>query len=291
MHAFSRTKKAFFQRLFLCALLSVPLVLWVTYALHTDTKQAPPPHLPEFTGTVTAPSWAVFNPETGAILFSQGADDVRPIASLTKLFTASVVMDIGSRDVPIVISPLDVATEGRAGSLHAGDTTTLYSLLFPLLIESSNDAATAIQRVLGESYTTSLGKLLKDAGVSHTKITEASGLSEEDVSTVSDLVRFFTFTKKHNPHILDISELYAYRGTHAEYHNNDPAREFSSFRGGKHGYTEAAGRTFVGMFSLDNSSAVVGIVLLGSADLRADIKALLSVSTEPAVSGILKRTP
>lgn len=291
MDVFSRTKKAFFQRLFLCVVVSVPLIVWVTYALHTDTKQTSPTQLPEFTGTVTALSWAVFNPETGEILFSHGADDVRTIASITKLFTASVVMNTGTRDLPLVISPSDVATEGRAGSLRIGDTTTLYSLLFPLLIESSNDAATAIQRVLGESYATSLTKLFKDSGVRHTKITEASGLSGEDVSTVSDLVQFFTFTKKHNPHILDISELYAYRGAHAEYHNNDPAREFSSFRGGKHGYTEAAGRTFVGMFSLDNSSAVVGMVLLGSTDLRADIKALLSVSNEPAVSDILKRTP
>ncbi len=92
------------------------------------------------------------------------------------------------------------------------------------------------------------------------------------------------------PHLLDISQLPVFIGKDAAYHNNDPAREFASFRGGKHGYTTEAGRTFVGMFSIPDSSASVGLVILGSSDIRSDISTLFILGEALISSDILVHT-
>ena len=246
----------------------------------------PEPHDP-----LTARSWGIFDPETGTLIASHDADTIRPIASVTKLFTGVVVMESDIRDTVFTIAPSDVATEGRAGSVQIGDRVTPYSLLFPLLIESSNDAAAAIERMFGASaYLQSVASLRDTLSLSNTTITEASGLDAGNLSTVHDLALLFSYIMRTHSHLLDISQLPVFIGDGVEYHNNDPAREFDSFAGGKHGYTTEAGRTFVGMFILPQSGASVGIVLLGSTDLRSDIAGLFSLGEALVSSGILLNT-
>lgn len=247
--------------------------------------------LSESHDSLTALSWGIFDPETGKLIASHNADTIHPIASITKLFTAVVVMESDIRDTAFTILPSDVATEGRAGSLQIGDRVTPYSLLFPLLIESSNDAAAAIERMFGTTaYLQSVQSLHDALLLSSTTITEASGLDAENLSTVQDLAILFSYITHAHSHLLDISQLSVFIGDGVEYHNNDPAREFDSFAGGKHGYTPEAGRTFVGMFRLSKSGASVGVVLLGSTDLRSDITGILSVGEALASSGILLNT-
>ena len=100
------------------------------------------------------------------------------------MFTAAAVLKSDARDTPLTIQVQDVAALGRAGRLTAGDVVTPYELVFPLVLESSNDAATAIERVLGTSLYTSISTLLVDARLENTTIVDGSGLSPYNVSTV-----------------------------------------------------------------------------------------------------------
>ncbi len=275
------------------ALIGLALLVFVAiFILPTDptriSERTPVQHVPEFVGSITAEEWGIFNPETGTILLASGEASTRPIASIVKLFTAAAVLKSDARDTPLTIQVQDVAALGRAGRLTAGDVVTPYELVFPLVLESSNDAATAIERVLGTSLYTSISTLLVDARLENTTIVDGSGLSPYNVSTVFDLALFFSYLKHTAPHILDISQLHRYLTDTAAYQNNNPGRTFDTFRGGKHGYTEEAKHTFLGAFSTRTNGGEVGIVLLGSTDLIADIDTLYSFGRELVGSGILE---
>lgn len=227
-------------------------------------------------GTPTAKAWAIFDPKTGAILSGVQSEKSYPIASVTKLFIAETALRSSEKNTAFTITYADLATEGRAGKLVYGETVTPYSLLFPLLIESSNDAGEAIKRFLGKEYDTSIHEIEDQLLLTQTHIVDGSGLSPQNTSSAHDLAILYTYIKKTHPHILDITQLGTYIGPRTGYVNNDPARSLPNFVGGKHGYTPEAGKTFVGSFTLPHSNKEIGIVLLGSDDLLHDIEKLLA---------------
>lgn len=219
--------------------------------------------------------WGLFDPETGVVRVGAQVDDSRPIASVTKLFTGAVIMQQSTAHDAFTIQDTDLGPDGRAGKLTSGQKVTPYSLLYPMLIESSNDAAEAVRRHLGDSFIRTQAELLQSLQLQQTSLVDASGLSAKDISTVHDLARFFAYLKKSTPHLLDITQLNIYVDEHTGYVNNNPARGFDSFSGGKNGYTPEAGHTFVGSFMIPGSTEEIGIVLLASDDLHSDIAALL----------------
>ncbi len=279
----TRTKALLIAGL-LCALLLC--MLWGAGAGTLSTQQTQVPATPPFTGTLTTDTWGVFDPKTGALVAGENVHAVRPIASVTKLFTAAVVLQSEQRDTAFTILAADLAAEGRAGRLAAGERMTPYHLLFPLILESSNDAAGAIARMLGGDFERLRALAIADARLADTILVDGSGLSEQNVSTVTDLARFFAYLKYTAPHLLDISQLRQYLTETAAYQNNDPARAFAAFTGGKHGFTDASGETFVGSFRTEEGREV-GVVLLGSTDLTADIGTLLPYLDAVSASGIL----
>ena len=226
-------------------------------------------------GELTTDVWGIFDPETGEIIAGSNVGIEYPIASVTKLFTAESVLQSSKKGTTFTIVYSDVITEGRSGKLWYGDQVTPYQLLFPLLIESSNDAAEAIKRELADDYTTAVAGIIQNLGLTHTTIADASGLSAKNISTVEDLSKFYANLRNIYPHIADITQLRTYVTEKTGYINNNPARSFDSFTGGKHGYTTEADRTFVGTFSKADGEREIGIVILHSDNLINDIGVLL----------------
>ncbi len=223
----------------------------------------------------TARAWALFNPVTGKVVSGIHTDEVYPIASVTKLFTAYAAAESGKMDESVTITWSDLNTYGRAGKLVYGEKTTVEQLLFPLLLESSNDAGSAIERVLGDSFDTDIARVRADLGLTHTEIVDGTGLSPKNVSSPEELARFYAHIRDVHPRIIDVTRLGMYVTDETGLINNDPAHTLDSFTGGKHGFTDEAGRTFVGTFALANGSEV-GVVLLGSDTLLPDIGDVLA---------------
>lgn len=258
-----------------CAIMSVFLLLSyavLIYLPHSQEEALVLRHTPSLTTT----TWGVFDPLTGVVRYGHETEVVHPIASITKLFTAYAALSSTSTAREVTIDWTDLSTNGRAGKLVYGDTLTLHELLFPLLLESSNDAGSAIVRTLGDSYWNVITTLITERALTHTRITDATGLSAGNTSTVTDLAKLYTYLRAAYPHLIDITQLRMRIGALHGWVNNDPVRELDAFTGGKHGYTTEAGKTFVGTVSLPNGRGEVGIVLLHSTDLKADVQALLS---------------
>lgn len=213
---------------------------------------------------VSAKAYGVFDMETGELLLSQAADEELPIASVTKLFTAAEVLrEAESLDDTITITANDVATEGRAGKLEVGQEYQQHELLFPLLLESSNDAASALERNLDS---------IPLAG--H-ELADGSGLSSKNRASVKQLANEVKNLYATMPHLFDITTLSQHMGEYTGWVNNSPVKDMEGYKGGKHGYTEAAGRTLVAIFAeptLNNRE--FGYVILGSDDIKADTKNL-----------------
>ena len=226
--------------------------------------------------TLTTPTWGMFDLKEGVVVVGADTDTPHPMASITKLFTAYAVVTQGSTTAPVVVSWSDLDTEGRAGKLAYGEHLTQGALLFPLLLESSNDAGAALERVLGDTFFASVETLISTVPLTDTRVVDATGLRTENVSSVRDLARFYAYIHAAYPHIIDITQLPVYVGPYAGLVNNNPAQKLPQFSGGKHGYTDAAQRTFVGTFRLEGKDREIGVVLLGSADIVHDITRILS---------------
>ena len=234
--------------------------------------------------TVSASAWLVFDAETGEVLGGRNQEKVLPIASVTKLLTAETAISSLDLNASTTVSWRAVATEGKAGRLKANEIINTRELLFPLLLESSNDAAEALaESVDRDVFIEKMNTKAKELGMEDTVLKDPSGLSSGNVSNTLDLQKLMMHLYKERRHILDITHLTTFVGSKHIWQNNDPVFSSLGFVGGKHGYTEAADRTFAAIFneklSLEGTRPV-GIVLLGSDNLKSDTEALLQALNE-----------
>ena len=128
------------------------------------------------------------------VLYSRNDDEVRPIASISKLMTAIVIVDARlPMDEVITITQDDVdRVKFSSSRLAVGTKLSRQDLLLLSLMSSENRAAHA----LGRTYPGGMGAFVremnlksKSLGMTHTRFVEPTGLSSENVSTPKDLVK------------------------------------------------------------------------------------------------------
>jgi len=190
-----------------------------------------------------------------------------------------VFYDSADLDATTTIVWSDVNTEGDAGKLHPYEEYTYRELMYPLLLESSNDAAAVLLRV-SPDLLTRMGAYTQSLGLLVTTFNDTSGLSDKNVSTATELSILFRELYKNSPHIFDITRLKQFVGTHTGWLNNNPLIAQEGYRGGKHGFTNEANRTVVAFFDETIATGqvrTIGYVLLQSDDLKADIALLREV--------------
>jgi D-alanyl-D-alanine carboxypeptidase (penicillin-binding protein 5/6) len=111
---------------------------------------------------VTAKTWAVCDPGTGAVLWRGGEATPRPIASTTKIMTARIVLRLADRDPKVLdevvtVSPAVAKTGGSTAGLKAGEKVAVGELLYGLMLPSGNDAAAAFAEHFGSRLPTADG--------------------------------------------------------------------------------------------------------------------------------------
>jgi D-alanyl-D-alanine endopeptidase (penicillin-binding protein 7) len=128
------------------------------------------------------------------ILYAKQSQKVMPIASITKLMTALVVLEGGqSLEDTVTILPTDKErTIGNASRLAVGAKLTRGELLHLALMSSENRAAQA----LGRSYDGGLNAFIKamnakgkELGMKNSRFVDPTGLSSGNVSTAADLTK------------------------------------------------------------------------------------------------------
>ena len=124
---------------------------------------------------------------TGQVLWGRGLDTERPMASVTKVTTALVVLDSGRLGQEIRVPPaaFDYAWKygGETAALHPGDELTVQDLLEALLLPSGADAAYTLANAYGPGLNAFIARMNVTAarmGMTHTHFTSPDGPSVSD---------------------------------------------------------------------------------------------------------------
>lgn len=218
----------------LAALLLIPAV---------SVKASSPPEL-------SAVSAVLMDAESGRVLFEKNAHEERAIASITKLMTALVAVESGhDLTQQVTVRPEWTGVEGSSIYLRPGETVTLETLLYGLLLNSGNDAAIAVASYCAgdvDSFVQRMNQRAKSLGMEHTHFANPNGLSQEGhYSTAYDMALLAKACCRNDV----VAEIVGTRtislGGRTFVNHNKLLWRYEGCIGMKTGYTEAAGRTLV----------------------------------------------
>ena len=93
---------------------------------------------------IKAESYFVGDLDTGEVILEKNKDNIFPIASVSKLMTATISKEIQNQTETTKVSKKALATYGENGGFRLNENIKVSDLVYPLLLESSNDAAEII---------------------------------------------------------------------------------------------------------------------------------------------------
>lgn len=258
-------------------------------AAPSDTPPAQQLRLP-----VNAKHVLVVDDATGRVLMARDADAVVPIASLTKLLTAMVVLDAKldpNEKLRITNDDVDTLKHSRS-RVRVGTQMSRMAALEMALMESENRAAFALARTFpgGEAgFVKAVQAKLRALGLSHTAITDPTGLSPANTSTATEMAAITAAAARYG----EIERITSVKkasvpvdGRARELHNTNRlvGAKGWDIRLSKTGYTEEAGRCLA--MRMMNGKRPVTVVLLdadGSAQRLRDAALIRkSLARQPA---------
>jgi lipoprotein-anchoring transpeptidase ErfK/SrfK len=232
--------------------------------------------------SLSADQYLAVDVSSGYVFLSKDSKKVVPIASLTKLVTALVATEYLNLDSDITITNSMIIPTSKS-RLKAGTAIPPYQLLFPLLLESSNEAAEALAQSIGRAKFISLmNEKAKAIGMTNTHFTDPAGREDGNVSTAEDLFALAKYITNNRSFLWNLSsgklKVSAY-GT-IQFKNLGNFNDFSddeNFIGGKTGETTLAKQTGLYTFkiNLGGEERSVVFIMLHSNDRKADGEAML----------------
>nr|WP_246852316.1 D-alanyl-D-alanine carboxypeptidase family protein [Patulibacter sp. SYSU D01012] len=230
--------------------------------------------------------------DTGEILWSHAATRDLPIASVTKLMTGLIVAAQARPTERVRISRKAVAAQGsRVGLLPLYKKVQLETMLYGLMLPSGNDAAIALaEHVAGDvdDFVALMNAQARALGLTCTRFGSPSGFEEvrfqrqaQNRSCATDLA-VLARAVLDRPRLArivrttDAVRPFPIKGGRLYLHNHNPLLRdrYPGTLGLKTGYTDAAGRTFVGAAQRGGRRLVV--VLLHTPDIGRQAEALLN---------------
>ncbi len=217
---------------------------------------------------------AIVLDEQGNLIYGKDVETVRPIASITKLMTAMVILDAGlDLEEKITITKDDRDLVRLTGSrLEYGATLSRREMILLALMSSENRAATALGRTYPGGmprFVDHMNRKARGLGMTNSHFADPAGLRAENVSTAADLGKMITaaedydlITESSTTRRMEVRP-YARRGplvygnTNRLLKNKNWDIELS-----KTGYINEAGRCLVMQANIEGED--VSIVLLNS---------------------------
>lgn len=207
---------------------------------------------------IRAGSALAIEPLTHKVLYSKNMFDLRPVASLSKLMTALVVIDEMDLNSIVTIFPKAVETYGEQGGLAANERISVENLLYILLMVSSNDAAIALEEYYNsfrieadKTFVAAMNRKAQELGLLETFFVEPSGLSVNNRSSAHNmaLLADYAFARPILRQIMSMPsiDVKSVDGTiiHHIVNSNKLLGVMEGVLAGKTGYTEEAGESVI----------------------------------------------
>jgi D-alanyl-D-alanine carboxypeptidase/D-alanyl-D-alanine endopeptidase (penicillin-binding protein 7) len=215
---------------------------------------------------------------TGKVLLEKNANSQVPIASLTKLMTAMVVLDARlDMNEKIEIDRSDVDTlKHSASRVPVGAEISRGDVLQLALMSSDNRAAASLARTFPggtPAFRMAVRTKIRTLGLTQTVIEEPTGLSPRNMSTATDLVKMASAASAY-PEIrritTDTKDIINIKGRKVEYHNTNRLVGAKGWDVGlsKTGYTEEAGRCLIMRFKSGGKDNTLVLLNAGANSVR-----------------------
>jgi len=216
----------------------------------------------------------VLDATVGNPIYSKAADTVTPIASVTKLMTAMVVLDAAQpmdETVTVDIADLDLL-RGSHSRLRLGSELSRREMLRLALMASENRAASSLSRHYpggAPAFVAAMNKKAAALGMVHTHFSDATGLSSENVSTANEvalmvkasaaypMIRDATTTSSHYVEVQPTGTMLGFNNTNSLVRGGEWDIQVS-----KTGFIREAGKCLVMLATI--ASRPIVIVLLDS---------------------------
>lgn len=251
-------------------------------------------HQVDLTSKISAQAFYFVEATSGDTLFEKNPHQRLPIASLSKIMTAIIVLEHKDWQDEILISQRATDMEPDKMLLIAGEEISVEELLYGVFLVSANDAAEGLaESSTGnrDQFITLMNAKAKQLGMHNSLFANPTGLDEDpsaeleqvQYSTAYDVALMSRYLIKNFPHILDITSTY-HKFIPATYKHQDYdmysginlLTTYDGIIGLKTGFTPLSGYTLVTV-AKRGDKIVLG-VLLNSDSRRDEAKTLLDLS-------------
>lgn len=211
----------------------------------------------------------ILNEQSGEVLFEKNADNIIPIASITKLMTAMVVLDAHlPLNELISISDADVdSLKNTSSRLSVGTTLTRGEMLLLALMSSENRAASALSHHYPggrEAFIRKMNEKALQLGMRNSRFYDSTGLTPHNVSSPRELALMVKAAQRYPEiHQFSTSSEYTFssnmRGNMLTFRNTNPLVKDADWDIGvsKTGFINEAGRCIVMQATINNTPVVM----------------------------------
>ena len=223
--------------------------------------------------TVSATAAYVIDGETDTVLYEKNPDQRSPMASLTKIMTAIVVLDNFQLDEIVAVPELCTHLPPFKVGYAAGQKLTVEELLYGMLVSSASDASCALSHHFDGDFLELMNRKVVELGMTQTHFENEIGLDGENgnhLSTAKDLVILSKEALK-NGVFRKIVGTAQWQGLTS---TNELLFTLPGTTGIKTGYTEQAGGCLAVSYEREGHE-IVGVIL-GSEDRFGDMQEILN---------------
>lgn len=270
-------------------------------AVRVDENELHPPALSRQDTAVSASAPAVsaagavlIRADTGAILFEKDAEKRLYPASTTKIMTALVVLEILEElslgaDSRVIVPAEAAGLEGSSIYLKAGEKVMMEELLYGMMLQSGNDAATAAAICAGgnlRNFVARMNRKAEKLGCTGTHFTNACGLFDENHYTTAKDLACIAAAAMQREDFRRIASAPRWQSAESErnfYNKNKTVHQYEGGDGVKIGFTKASGRTLVASATRGDVSLIA--VVLRDGNWFADAYAMLDYGFEVTGAG------
>ena len=231
--------------------------------------------------SVSAKSSALYNPDTKSFIYERNANERLPMASTTKIMTGLIAIEMLDLSEVISVPKEAVGTEGSSLYLKENDELTAKDLIYGVLLQSANDAATVLaMRISGSvaDFADLMTKRAEQIGATSTQFKNPHGLDAEEHYTTAHDLSLIAAEALSNKTFKEIVGTYKYSFTLGEQprtivNHNKLLKSYDGCIGVKTGYTKKSGRCLVSASKKDGITLVA--VTLNDPDDWTDHKNML----------------
>ena len=228
-----------------------------------------------------AQSAVLMDADSGRVLYGKEENQIRPMASTTKIMTCILALEEMEKNQMVTIS--DYAAEQPKVHLGVQSQERYYlkDLLYSLMLESHNDSAVAIAEGIAgsvESFADRMNRKAKELGCNHTYFVTPNGLDDSDEegthsTTARDLAMIMRYCMMQSPmkeEFLEITQTRSYQFTDVDGKRNFTCTNHNAFLDmmegaltGKTGFTADAGYCYVGELRQNGKTFIVALLACG----------------------------